>query len=76
LHLAHTQVDDTGLQEIAELRDLETLVVVGSPLTDAGLRNLRKLTKLKLLIVRGSFVTPAGVDELRRALPNLRVAFD
>lgn len=67
------QVKDEGAEQMAKLRNLETLIIPNSGLTDAGLEYLATLSKLKNLDLKGCKVTEAGVAKLRQSLPGLAV---
>jgi len=57
-------------QHLAELKDLATPSLNGTPVTDAGLKELTALKRLTSLSLANTKVTEAGVAELRRALPK------
>ncbi len=66
-------IKDEGMQPIAKLTNLETLLVPGTQITDAGLASLASLKKLKRLEVQGNKVSDAAVAKLKEALPGLEV---
>jgi len=53
LDIAYTQIDDAGLDLLAEVTHLESLALGGTPLTAAGLAQLRLLTNLRHLDLSG-----------------------
>src|SRR5437764_3174833 len=74
VNLAGTQVTDTGLKQLADLRQLATLDLGGNTdVTDAGLAELANRKQLTSLNLTGTQVTPAGVNELQAALPKLKI---
>ncbi|HEV7404659.1 MAG TPA: hypothetical protein VGO11_17085 [Chthoniobacteraceae bacterium] len=66
-------VKDEGAEEMAKLKNLQTLIIPGSGLTDAGLEHLAGLSQLKSLDLKGCKVTEAGVAKLKQAIPGLEV---
>jgi hypothetical protein len=71
LNLQQTKVTSAGLQELAVLTQLQTLVL-GSQVTDAGLKGLAGLKQLQTLDLDGTKVTDAGLKELA-GLTQLRM---
>lgn len=63
-------VDDEGLADLAELRQLKSLCLSGA-MTDVGLRYLAKLQALEELELRANGITDGGVTQIA-ALTNLR----
>ena len=68
--MAVSRITDVGLQHVAELTSLQTLVLNGSDITDAGLVHLKGLTKLKGLGLIGTKVSAEGVNDLKQVLPK------
>ena len=65
-----TDVDATN---IAQLKQLQVLVLCENNLSDAGAFSLAGLPNLTELDVSGNFVTDEAVDRLRTLLPNCEV---
>ena len=61
---------DAGLKELARLKNLTTLGLVGTQVTDVGLKELGTLKNLTRLSLAARTVTDAGLKELAR-LKNL-----
>ena len=68
--IAVSRITDVGLQHVAELTSLQTLVLSGTDITDAGLVHLKGLTKLKGLGLIGTKVSAKGVNDLKQVLPK------
>lgn len=66
-------VKDESAEQIAKLKNLESLVAPGSGITDAGLAHLAGLAQLKTLDIKGCKVTDGAVDKLKQAIPGLEV---
>jgi hypothetical protein len=66
---------DDDLANLEPLDTLESLILIGAPITDAGLVHLKGLKKLRYVILTGDAVTSEGVDELQRALPKLSITY-
>lgn len=69
LNLAHTQITDAGLQQLADSGNLEYLSLTGTRINDDSLRYLRGLTNLKRLDLMHTSITDAGLkslEELRK----------
>ncbi len=73
---AEPGVTDLAFARIAELQNLESIIVDHSSITDAGLEHLSALKKLKRLDARNTKVTAAGVAKLQQALPNCKIYWD
>ena len=63
---------DAILKQVRELKDLQELVVGGSPITDAGIRDIKGLKGLRLLWLNATKVSDAGLKEMHE-LENLEV---
>jgi hypothetical protein len=61
------------LEHLKGMSKLQSLSLVGTPVTDAGLANLKALRELRVLEIKGTEVTEAGVAELKKSLPDLAV---
>ena len=63
---------DTGLKELAPLKNLTYLYLAGTQVTDAGLKELAPLTDLTALYLNDTQVTDAGLKELHRSKTSPR----
>ncbi len=66
-------VDDRGMDHVAEMTQLESLNLNGLRITDAGLRKLHSLKNLKLLSAYVTDITPEGIEEFKTAVPGCEV---
>ena len=66
LDLGDTSVTDTGLTQVATMKNLTRLHLEQTTVTDAGLAALAPLQQLDYLNLYGTHVTDAGLDHLRR----------
>lgn len=57
-------VGDDGMQHLANLTNLESLVLLRTSVSDDGLRHLRELRRIKSLHLQGTSVSDAGMDYL------------
>lgn len=64
------QLDDQGLGQLAELKSLETLVLISKNITDEGLRHLAKLPSLRELQIYSPKIKGPGLAYLANA-PSL-----
>jgi internalin A len=71
LDLSRTRVTDTGLKELAGLKNLQILNLTLTDVTDAGLKELAGLKNLQIVYLGFTKVTDAGMKELA-GLKNLR----
>ena len=71
--LARTQVTDSDLKDLQELKDLQKLQLFETDITDAGLKDLKELKGLQALNLSSTEITDAGLKELREALPNTEI---
>ena len=62
--LGETPVTDTGLKELAGLKNLQDLDLFGTKVTDTGLKELVGLKSLQSLYLCSTKVTDAGMKEL------------
>ena len=69
-----SRITDVGLQHVAELTSLQTLVLSGTDITDEGLVHLEGLTNLKGLGLIGTKVSAMGVNNLKLVLPKCLIA--
>ncbi len=68
-------VTDEGLKELASLKNLRNLGLVGTKVTDKGLKELTQFKHLKRLYLRRTIrVTDAGLKELQKALPDCKIS--
>jgi hypothetical protein len=70
LSLSWSNVTDTGLPNLAELKVLRRLSLRGTQVTDAGVPHLSRCGSLKWIDLRETRVTSEGVGLLERALPE------
>lgn len=63
-------VSDTGMLNLAYLKDLEILDIWELPITDKSLETIAKLTSLKTLWIRATKVSDAGLEVLLN-MPSL-----
>jgi len=70
LDLSGTQIDNTGLQAVGELRRLRLLSLANTRVTGSGLQQLRGLVELEELSLMGTHVSAAGLRHLA-SLPRL-----
>lgn len=71
MHLAKTQVTDTGLAHLAGMSNLQTLDLSNTNITDSGLVHLEKLRSLQTLTLYNTRVTGSGLASLK-GLTSLR----
>ncbi len=69
-------ITDLLAKNLAELKRLKRLSLVGASLSDAGIRHLEGLTNLTALDLRKTKASAAGIDRLRQALPTCRIEWD
>lgn len=65
LDLARTGVGDTGLVQVAQMRNLQRLHLERTAVTDAGLAQLAGLRELAYLNLYGTHITDAGLECLK-----------
>ena len=63
-------------KNLAELKRLKRLSLVGANLSDAGIRHLEELANLQELKLTGTKVTATGVAALQKALPKCKIDWD
>ncbi|QDU54644.1 leucine-rich repeat domain-containing protein [Aeoliella mucimassa] len=73
LDLCGSPISDKGLEVIAQIETLETLLIEKTNVTDQGLVHLKWCRNLRLLQAGGSKVTQEGVQLLRSTNPSLEV---
>lgn len=71
LDLAGTRVSDTGMNVVAEMRNLTRLDLANTAITDAGARRLSGLKRLEYLNLRGTRVRDGALATVEQ-LPSLR----
>lgn len=71
MSLLNIRVTDAGLKELAGLKNLQSLDLVGTRVTDAGLKELAGLKSLQTLYLNNTEVTDVGLKELA-GLKSLR----
>jgi hypothetical protein len=75
LQLAGSQVTDSGLANLRQLRNsLAVLNLSDTAISDAGIIHLKELAALKDIQLRRTAVTESGQAELRHALPNCTIS--
>lgn len=74
LDVQATDVDDLGMEQIGEMKSLESLQLDGTLVTDAGLQYLKHLNRLMTLGLIRTRVTPEGIRELQKSLPNCQIS--
>ena len=72
LNLSFTNVTEENLPQISKLASLESLVLVGDPITDAALDQLAMLKNLRLLGLDKTQVTNEGAARLQQAAAQLQ----
>ena len=72
LDLHGTNIDDAGMENLAELTALKKLDLSHTRVTDAGLRHLAGLKQLREINLQGTDITPQGQQKLRATLPEVR----
>ena len=75
LDLYATHISDTGLKEVAKMKQLEWLSLnLCEKITDVGLKEVAKLKQLKFLVLPvNAKITKEGWGELQKALPNCEI---
>ena len=71
----HTDLTDSGLEQLQNLRHLKELKINGTDVTDAGLEYLKGMAELKYVNVHWTSVTDKGVEALQRALPDCTISY-
>ncbi|NDA66679.1 MAG: hypothetical protein EBY09_08565 [Verrucomicrobia bacterium] len=66
-------IKDEGVRHLANLPQLETLLIPGTQITDAGLESLAKIKSLRTLDIKGNKVSDEAVAKMQAALPGLTV---
>ena len=64
LDIARTQVTDSGLANVAAMKNLTKLHLENTKITDAGLDHLKGLSNLEYLNLYGTGITDAGIAKL------------
>lgn len=64
LHLESSSLDDAGLKQLAELRELRKLYLDQTKITNSGLESLRRLSNLQHLSLTGTSISDNGLAEL------------
>jgi uncharacterized membrane protein len=73
LHLEHTAVTDTGMQELAGNRTLRYLNLFGTRVTDHGLSALQQVSSLQRLYLYKTAISAKAILALKEHLPKLQV---
>ena len=73
--LRDTQVDDSHLEKLASLPDLQHLNLVGTKVGDAGIRKLAKCKSLRDLYLWSSEVSSQAAESLGKQLPEAKLRF-
>lgn len=68
-------ITDDGLAVLADMPQLETLILSDSKVTYAGVECLSGLTKLKWIYLDGTGVTLEAVKRLKQHLPDTRIMY-
>jgi uncharacterized membrane protein len=71
LSLGGSQISDTGLVHVAQMKNLERLDLSRTAISDAGAASLTGLQRLEYLNLYGTKITDAGLEPLRQ-LASLR----
>lgn len=66
LNLRESNVSDRGLEQLAQLKNLNTLYLQNTQITGAGLKHLTRLEHLSSLNLQKTSVTDVGLRELAR----------
>lgn len=64
---------EEALAAVSQLRQIETLELIGPHVTDAASRSLRELHQLKSLQLTNTMVTADGIAALKAALPDCTI---
>jgi WD40 repeat protein len=77
VELPGTNIDDEKLRQLiphlANLRRLETLVLVSNKITDEGLLMLAEVPQIQMVYISGTSVTEPGVAKLQALRPKLKI---
>jgi Leucine-rich repeat (LRR) protein len=76
LHLANTQVTDSGLENVKRLTNLEWVSLENTQITDAGLVHFTGMARLEDVNARGTQVRDETYREFRHALRNKESTVD
>ncbi|MCY2986727.1 MAG: SUMF1/EgtB/PvdO family nonheme iron enzyme, partial [Planctomycetota bacterium] len=76
LNLKNARISNRGVQDLAGLKTLETLILDANPIADSALPHLYGLAALRFLSLKATRVTPEGVQGLMDKLPQCRVESD
>ena len=68
-------IGDDDLACLADLPEIDRLVLTSTPISDAGLAHLCGLERLSFLDLRFTRVSSAGVERLRRCLPHAKIVY-
>ena len=75
IHMLFDPVSADEFAGLAELKQLEHLVIYSPHLCDRGLSHLGRLARLQTLEIDYSSVTAEGIDRLQAALPNCQITW-
>ncbi len=76
IHLARTQLTDTGIISLQLSPDLGSLDLQGTSVTDATMEHLTKFKQLWSVNVIGTQVTPQGIERLKGAINRCYIKTD
>ncbi|MGC6424189.1 MAG: discoidin domain-containing protein [Lentimonas sp.] len=76
LNLSGTAVDQNVLENLKQLKDLESLVLFNTSLTAETLASLGELKQLDALYLAQSGLSPEQIAKIRNALPDTEVVAD
>ena len=74
LDLRKSKITDMALESIADLPELNLLILDRTAISNAGLAKLGRLSRLRHLSVTNTGVDQEGIDALKTAIPGLNVA--
>ena len=70
LWLEDAEISDQALKLLPDLPKLESLSLIGNPITDQSVAVLAKRQSVSQLLLHRTSMTKEGIDELRRELPK------
>jgi hypothetical protein len=75
LSLEATRITDDGLPHLAQLTNLQELVLPETAVTDEGLAHLERLTHIDSIMLGQTRVTVRGIERLKQSLPNCSISW-